>query len=168
MKNEEAYSVFEETEDPMENMILRKNRFIGYIFCFLLLGIIFIQCVETEPSKYNGKENYYEIQGIQIPTLYLFTEFSDVFSVQEVKDVKDKNLKGEYVVVFYNQEIPENIKNNYRENLHEFSYRKILYNENELYVLNNGDNTSFSYIIIGKLQVKYGVCVSGPYEDVLQ
>lgn len=168
MDEKKTYSVFEETDDPMENMGRRNKKFIFYIFCFFLLGVIFIEYARTMPSQYTGKEEYYEIQNLQIPTLYQYTEFSDIFLVNEIKDFDNKNMKSEYVVVYYNTVIPDELKDNYRENLHELSYTKLLYNERELYVLNSDDNSKFKYVMIGDTQVKYGVCVSGPYEEVLQ
>lgn len=168
MDFKKSYSAFEEREEPIKNMVRINKNFIFYMLVFFLFIITFMQFIKPVLPKYTGKEKYYEIRGLKIPTLYQFTEFSDVFMVIEEKNVEENNKKGDYVVVFYKYEIPENIKNNYRENLYEFSYRPVLYNGNELYVLNSDDNLSFSYVMIGKLQIKYGVCISGPYEDVLQ
>ena len=58
--------------------------------------------------------------------------------------------------------------NYYKDELIKLGYKKVKHNGNELYVQNNLNDSSFQYIYIGDLQISYGVCTSGYYEDILK
>ena len=164
----ETYSVFEETDDPMENMRRRKKVFILFLFCVCFFAMLGWEIIQTMPSKYKGNEEYYEIEGVQIPTLYKYTGNADVFMINEVNDLKEGNIKGSFITIFYNNKMPTEIINTYIDEIGKIGYEKINYEETDLYVKNVEDNTKFIYIFIDELQVKYGVCVSGKYEDILK
>lgn len=162
------YSVFEKSDDPMENMKKRKSIFIFVLICICFFAMIGWMNKGTMPSKYNGNEAYYEIEGQIIPTLYSYTEHADVFMVNEHKDHSDKDMKVEYVVVFYNNPLTKDLTDSYVAELYKQEYKDIVYEDSLLYVLNSEDQTSFKYVYIGDTQVKYGVCTSGTYQKVLK
>lgn len=168
MEEKTGYSVFEETDDPMENMRRRNKIFILVLFCVCFFAIIGWQIKATMPSKYKGTEAYYEIANQNIPTLYAYTEHADVFMVKEHKDHSNKDMKVEYVVIFYNTPLTEEITDTYVTELYKQGYTDTVYEDTLLYVLNSEDNTSFKYVYIGDTQIKYGVCTSGTYQQVFK
>ena len=164
----EVYSVFEKSDDPMENMQKRKAIFMFVLFCVFFFAIIGWQIKITMPSKYKGNESFYEIAGQSIPTLFAYTEHEDVFTIKEHKDHSNKDMKVEYVVIFYNTPLTKELTDSYVSELYKNGYEDIVYEDTLLYVLNSEDGTSFKYIYIGNTQVKYGVCTSGTYQKVFK
>ena len=168
MKIETTYSIMDELDDPMEDMKRRNKLFWVTLFCICFLGLIAWMVIETAPTKYTGREDYYEIEGLQIPTLYKYTQYSDVFMIREEKNHSDKNMKVEYVVIFYNDPITQEQKDKYVSELYKLGYKEFTYEGTLLYVLNSEDNSSFKYIYVGGAQAKYGVCTSGTYQKVFK
>ena len=164
----EAYSVFEESDDPMENLKKRRTIFVFVLFCICFFAIIGWEIVRTMPSKYRGNELSYEIEGQTIPTLYAYTKHTDVFMIKEHKDHSDKNMKVEYVVIFYKTPLTKELTDTYVAELYKQGYKDVVHEGTLLYVLNSEDETSFKYVYIGNTQVKYGVCSSGTYQKVFK
>ena len=164
----ETYSIFEKTDDPIENERRRKKTILFFGLCLLFFIILGLQIMQSQPSKYTGKEEYYIVEGMQIPTLYKFTGHGNAYMAKEINDLVEGNIKGSFISIYYNEEIPEEKVNTFIEEIQKIGFQKIFYDGSEMYVKNSEDKTKFAYIFMNEIQVKYGVCVSGKYEDILK
>lgn len=144
---------------------------IKLFFWWLLVIIIIIgfnMYNIINPSTRYGKMDYATIENIKIPTIYKYTKCDGVFSTIYIRNTRSEDLVGSYLTVFYLEKIPKDYTNYYKDELIKLGYKKVKHNGNELYVQNNLNDSSFQYIYIGDLQISYGVCTSGYYEDILK
>ena len=160
--------MFEKNENLTQEDKKRKNKILFFIIFFILFLILAVDTIQKMPSKYTGTEEYYTIEGMQIPTLYKFTGYGNAYMANEVNDLVEGDIKGSFISIYYNKEVPEEKVNTFIEEIQKEGFQKIFYNGSEMYVKNNEDKTKFAYIFINEIQVKYAVCISGKYEDVLK
>ena len=138
--------------------------FVVIIVAIIILSIFYL----INSFKRYSDVDYVEFSGTQIPTIYKYTNHEDVFMTRKIENFSDGNVSGSYVVIFYNSQIPNEYKNTYAEELKKLGYEKIIYNDTEFYVRNIENNTKFVYVMLSNLQIKYGICTSGRYENILK
>lgn len=134
----------------------------------MIIITVFNICNIINPSTKYGEMDYVTVENIEIPTLYKYTKYNDVFTTIYERNYNDGNIVSSYLIVFYKEKIPKEYINNYTNELIKLDYKKVIYDGNAFYVQNNPGDSSFQYIYIGELQIQYGVCTSGYYEDVLK
>lgn len=145
----------------------KKKYFIWWLIIIVLLIAIDMFYLVNPSNKY-GKVDYIEIENNQIPTLYKYTKYDDIFASIYQKDLSDSNIVVTFITIYYKSKIPDNYVEEYKEKLIELGYNCVEYQGEELYVKDNDRKSSFQYIFIGDLQVKYGICKSGYYKNVLK
>ena len=153
-----------------ENKSILLRPLIYIMVIVLLLVAIFVGVINAiigSSSKY-ADVDYVKVDNVQIPTLYKYTRYNNVFTTRKISNLTQGNIRGSYVVIFYNNAIPETYKDTYIKELKKQGYKEVTYQDNELYVKNIENNTKFIYVIVSNLQVKYGVCTSGRYENILK
>lgn len=145
--------------------IMPKILFLIVIIVVIIISTIFY--LINSLKRYSDVD-YVEFGGMQIPTIYKYTNYEDVFLTRKIENLFDGNVSGSYVVIFYNSKIPNEYKDTYAEELKKLGYEKVIYNDAEFYVRNIENDTKFLYVMLSNLQIKYGICTSGRYEDILK
>ena len=136
----------------------------------LLICILVIFLVWQINSKFFsgiGRKEFVELNGVQIPTLYKYTEYDDiVMSINNIK-ISEDGVTVNYSIVHYKEDIPQRLQDIYTKELTKLGYEYIEYQGSDFWVLNIDNDSKFIYIMISENQVKYGVCYSGRYEEIL-
>ena len=155
--------------DPIENK-RKTNVFTKFMLILVVIIIAVFSVITYFINSFTRYANvdYIEFNNEQIPTLYKYTQYDDVFITKKNSNLLIDGVRGSYVVIFYNNAIPMEYKNDYAEKLNDLGYEYIKYNGTEFYVKNIENNTKFIYIMLADLQIKYGICTSGCYEDILK
>ena len=158
----------ESENDPISSGNKKKVPKVLLFICVIIIIIFGSIILLISSLKSYADVDYVEINNVQIPTLYKYTQYDDVFITRKISNLVEGNFKGSYVVLFFNQAIPTEYKDIYINELDKLQYENVVYNGTEFYVKNIENNTNFIYIMISNLQIKYGICTSGRYENILK
>ena len=154
--------------DPIsskEKSIIPKVIAFSCLLLFLMFGSIFV--ILNSLTNYIDAE-YVVLNRVQIPTMYKYTKYDDIFITRKVSGLLLGDVFGGYVVLFCNSEIPKEYKEIYVKELEKIEYNHVVYNGTDFYVKNIDNNTKFIYIMLSDAQIKYGLCTTGRYEDILK
>lgn len=128
------------------------------IICMFLIPLIMIVIYLYNFTDY-GTDEFIKYGDETIPTLYKYTGYDDVFWSNKRFGVKQGDVKGDYVVIFYNNKIPTEYVEDYIEELQDEGFNEMeMYGETiyakPLEYSKKGD--TYLCVMVFSGQVKYG------------
>lgn len=145
-----------------------KNIIKLMIWWGLIIGALFVLTIYHMffPAKSYGLKDELEINQIEIPTLYKYTKYDDVFFAVSLQNVPEED-KMDFIVVSYKDRIPLKEINVYKDALESLGYKCEFIEETETYFYEIPEKSSYICIIIRGAQISYGVITDVEYQRIL-
>ena len=149
----------------------RGNKYFKILGLYVLvaIGLIIVSVISLFlPGARVDKSEFVKIHGIEIPTLYKYTQYEEPIIFSSNDTGIENGVKLKVHTKIYENDIPLMFIKDFEEGLKEDGYVKVTKGEGMMFVKNNA-NGGFSYVYIAAScnEIEYGASANGTYDLIL-
>ena len=139
------------------------------LYVAVVIGLMIVSVISLFfPGSIGDKSEFVKIYGIEIPTLYKYTQYEEPTIFDTMNSGTENGVKLKVHTKIYEHDIPLMFIKDFEEGLKEDGYVKVTKGEGMMFVKNNA-NGGFSYVYIAAScnEIEYGASANGTYDLIL-
>ena len=139
------------------------------LYVVVAIGLMIVSVISLFfPGSIGDKSEFVKIYGIEIPTLYKYTQYEEPTIFDTMNSGTENGVKLKVHTKIYENDIPLMFIKDFEEGLKEDGYVKVTKGEGMMFVKNNA-NGGFSYVYIAASckEIEYGASDNGTYDLIL-